>query len=470
MKALLVLFALIIASPFAHADRARLLADDKEALQARVDLIQQAKSEIYVEYFSVWKDDQSIAGISLLLDAARRGVKVKMVIDALANKIPKAYFATMIEQGTDSKGNVNIEFRLYNPFTLNLHKLTRRDHSKLLIVDGEKMITGGRNVGDKYFGFGKKRNFKDLDIILDGPAVQAARADFLAVFNSKIVKNPIFERNLPAKVALEVCEQQLDRDQQMCEKRKKFTLKLYDEALQRLEISLDKIIDGTHEQFVESNTGNDWLAGRPNNSNIEFLSHKPDELVTKKTAYMSHALMKIANSAEKELNIMSPYLIPTKEVLAIMQELIFRGVKVRMVTNSVLSTDNFFAQAAYLAVKQSMIDMGVEIYEYNGPDTAHGKAFVLDNKVAFVGSFNLDPRSLFLNREVGVVIRNSPELVDQLNTEIESFRKDSLLVAQDGRAQNEEEQAARLKSLSKGKRALLGLIKLFVPVFKNQVY
>jgi putative cardiolipin synthase len=470
MKVLLVIFALFFATTSAQADRARLLETDRDALQARVDLIQQAKSEILIEYFSVWKDDQSISGIALLLDAARRGVKVKVVIDALANKIPRSYFATLMEHGKDAQGNVNIEFRLYNPFTLNLQKLTHRDHSKLFIVDGEKMITGGRNVGDKYFGFGKKRNFRDLDIILDGPAVKDAREDFLAVFNSDIVKNPVKDRHLPSNVALENCERPQDKDRQNCEKRKKVTLKTYKEALQRLEVSLDKIVDGSWKSVVESNTGTDWLAGYESEATIEFLSHKPDELVTKKTAYMSYELEKIIRTAQDEINIMSPYFIPTKEVMALLQELIYRGVKIRVVTNSVLSTDNFFAQAAYISMKEQVIAMGVELWEYNGPDTAHGKAFVMDNKLSFVGSFNLDPRSIFLNREVGVIIRNSPEIVEDLRANIEGYRKNSLLVGKDGQPQNIEEQKIRIKSLNKGKRALLGLIRLFVPVFKNQAY
>ena len=260
MKALSILIAFLVAFcpiSYVSADRVRLLIDDKEALQARVELIEQGKSEIIVEYFSVWNDDQSVGGVALLLEAARRGVKVKFIIDALANKLPKSFFTTLTDHAKDSQGNINIEFRLYNPFTLNLHKLTRRDHSKLLIVDGEKMITGGRNVGDKYFGCNKKRNFKDLDIILDGKSVQTARNNFFAVFNSHIVKNPVIERNLPSQMALENCERPTDRDFQRCQQRKKHALKTYKNTLQRIEIALDKIVDGSISSIVESHTGKD---------------------------------------------------------------------------------------------------------------------------------------------------------------------------------------------------------------------
>src|SRR3989344_1039233 len=100
MKALSILIAFLVAFcpiSYVSADRVRLLIDDKEALQARVDLIQQAKSEIIVEYFSVWNDDQSVGGVALLLEAARRGVKVKFIIDALANKLTKSFFTTLTD-------------------------------------------------------------------------------------------------------------------------------------------------------------------------------------------------------------------------------------------------------------------------------------------------------------------------------------------------------------------------------------
>lgn len=470
MKTLLILLTSIFIANNAYADRIRTLVNDNDALQARVDIIQQAKSEILVEYFSVWNDDQSVGGVALLLDAARRGVKVKVIIDALANKVPKSFFTTLEERARDAQGNVNIEVRLYNPFTLNLAKLTRRDHSKMIIVDGKIMITGGRNVGDKYFGFNNKRNFKDLDVILDGSAVQAARQNFMQVFNSSIVKDTIKQKDLPSFVIGKPCQQPAYEDRERCERRKKVILKRYNEALTRMEQILESIMNSSNDDILKSNTGTDWLANMPNTAQLEFISHKPDELVTKKTAYLSHAILKLVSESQKELNIMSPYLIPTKEVMSLFQELLNRGVKIRVVTNSLLSTDNFFAQAAYQATKEEMTKMGIEIYEYNGPDTAHGKAFIIDGKVGFVGTFNLDPRSLNLNREVGIIIRNDDVFMKDLESEIETFRQDSLLVSKDGKAQNLEEQKKRYKTLSPAKRALVRIIRLFVPVFKSQVY
>ncbi|GIL17341.1 MAG: hypothetical protein BroJett040_10920 [Oligoflexia bacterium] len=189
LKFLTVFFGFILAAQSSFAEKVRLLADDREALQARVDILQQAKSEIIAEYFSVWNDDQSIGGMALLIDAAQRGVKVKVIIDAISNMIPRAVFAALRQKGMDIYGNQNLEVKVYNPIGINLLRATHRDHAKMIIVDGHTIISGGRNVGDKYFGLSKDRNFHDLDIIMSGPAVQDARQNFLKAWNSKIVSD-----------------------------------------------------------------------------------------------------------------------------------------------------------------------------------------------------------------------------------------------------------------------------------------
>ena len=470
MKVFIAAFILLFSS-IASADRVRLLAEDQDALQARVDLVQQAKHEILAEYFSVWNDDQSVGAFALLLDAARRGIKVKIVMDALSNTVPKSFFTTLLEHAKDAQGNVNIEIKLYNPPSLNLLKITHRDHSKMLIVDGKRMITGGRNIGDKYFGLNKKRNFSDIDILLDGKAVTQAREDFLSVFNSDIVKDAAHYRNLPTQLMLEKCEKALSRDEENCIRRRDRMLRAYRESLARIEENLKNIMEDTPTSIVRPNTGRDWLEDTPDGADIEFISHQPDEYVSKETAHLTHAFEDMISKTQTDLNILSPYLVPTKNMYKLFEDLIQRGVRVRIVTNSLSSTDNLFAQAGYLNAKKKLIKMGIELYEFNGPDTSHGKAAIIDNKVAFVGTYNLDPRSAYLNREVGIFVNSSPnnKIVLDLEAEIEAHRMNSLLVGKDGEIQNLDEQKRRRKELSKTKRGLLKFIQLFVPLFRSQI-
>lgn len=469
MKILILI--LILCSLNIQAARLRLLSTDQDALQARVDLIQQAEHEILAEYFSVWEDAQSIGGFALLLEAARRGVKVKIIMDALSNTVPKSFFATMLEKGKDAQGNANIEIKLYNPISLNLFRLTHRDHAKMLIVDGKRMITGGRNVGDKYFGLNTKRNFKDIDILLDGPGVTEAREDFLATFNSEIVKDATRPYRLPSYVEQKNCIKSTDRETRLCERQRQHLLRTYKKTLARIEENLADILEDTPDSIVKPNTGTDWLAGIQDGADVDFISHQPDEFVSKENAHLSVAILEFAKSTRNDLNILSPYLIPTANTLTLFEDIIARGGTIRIVTNSLQSTDNLFAQAGYFAYKDKLIKMGVELYEFNGPDTSHGKVAVVDGSVAFVGTYNLDPRSAFLNREVGVFIKSSPNnhLANTLTEEIERYRQNSLLVGINGKPQNIEEQEKRMKEYSKTKKAALRVIRLFVPLFKDQL-
>jgi len=392
-------------------------------------------------------------------------------MDELSKTVPKAFFTTMMEHGRDSQGNINIEIKLYNPLSINLLKATHRDHSKMLIIDGERMITGGRNVGDKYFGLNKKRNFSDIDILASGAVVKDAREDFLAAFNSKISKPSAKMENLPSNLILEKCEKLLQKDIDTCERRKKFMMRSYAEAISRISKNLNDILINTPTSIVQSHTNKDWLEDVEEGAVMDFISHKPDQFVSKDTADLSSALRALAAGTKKDLNILSPYLIPTKNAFDIFETLIKKGVRVRIVTNSLGSTDNLFAQAGYLAAKDRLIAMGIELYEFNGPDTSHGKVCVIDETMAFVGTYNLDPRSAFLNREVGMLVKSSPnnQVANELSQEIENFRSNSLLVGKDGQPQNVEEQESRFKAQSKTKRAALKVIKMFVPLFRNQI-
>lgn len=211
MKSILFCITLIACySLTTFADKALLLSNDQNALQARIDLIQQAKSEVIAEYFSVWNDEQSIGGLALLIEAAQRGVHVKVIVDALSNTIPRALFATLLEKGKDASGNQTLEIRVYNPVSLNLFNLTYRDHAKMLVADGKRIITGGRNVGDKYFGLNKNKNFNDLDILAEGSVATQARENFYKVWHSKQAKEVSLYEYDPKNLDPWACRQESD--------------------------------------------------------------------------------------------------------------------------------------------------------------------------------------------------------------------------------------------------------------------
>jgi putative cardiolipin synthase len=457
----------------AHADRIILLRNDQQAAEARVDLIRQAQHEIYAEYFSIWNDAQSVAGFSLLLEAAKRGVKVKILMDAISNRVPPSIFASLLQKGIDDKGNQNIEIKLYNPvFTRNFLSITHRDHAKLLIVDGNRMITGGRNVSNKYFGLDKNKNYIDLDVLLDGDAVKVASQDFLAVFESHIVGPPNTKRFEAENLLPEKCLRSTMRDTEICERRRKHLIYQLDRDIQRICRRLETIFNEATATPILPSNGRDWLDNVPKGASITYVAHKPDAFVSNKTAELTVAIHQLLAKANSEVIIITPYLVPTDEMLQIFKEAIEnRNVNIKIITNSLNATDSLFSHAGYLHHKDELIEMGVELYEYNGPDTLHAKTILVDQSIGFVGSYNFNPRSAFLNREVGVFINSSPDnqFATDLMYEIEKFKENSLLVGKDGFVQNKSQQTQNKKKIGVKIKTQLAFIRLLMPYIKSQL-
>ncbi len=469
----LFLATLLILSSFSPAlaqVKARWIVDDKDALQSRVDIIEQAKEEILVEYFYVAEDDQSLGGIALVLEAARKGVKVKIILDAIFASLPRSLYAALFDMARDAQGGNNIQIKVYNPISLNLFKMDQRDHAKMIIVDNNILMTGGRNLGDSYFGINKKRNFHDLDILVQGSLARDARENFMAVWDSNIVQDPQMYEYAQEKLDPVSCAYQ--EDITSCQLRQQYAVnevKRQQTAIRRVFQEIITIEPG--EDLVSSETRKEWLANSPIIQDVKFLSHKPDVLVSPKTAYLSHDLLKMLQSAKKDVNIVTPYLVPTENVIEAFRTLKARGVPVRIITNSLRSTDNLMTQAAYRTMQKELVKMGIEIWEYNKIDTIHAKTALFDYNHILVGTFNLDPRSAFINREMGLSLLDSENtgLAKQLEEIIENFRKDSVLVAKDGVAYNTEWQKDNVKELTPNQLLVYKALLYIAPTIKHKL-
>ncbi len=456
----------LLLSQNSFADKVILLENDQDALQARVDIIQQAKHEIIAEYFSVWDDEQSIGAMALLLEAAQRGIQVKVIVDSLSNTIPRSIFAALEKRGKDKQGNQTLQIKVYNPLQFNLLLATHRDHAKMLIVDSQRIISGGRNVGDKYFGLNKVRNFNDLDFLGEGDVAVQARRNFMQVWNSDVVANQELYQYTDKNLDPQSCLSAGDRDH--CEFVRQDAFKQLDLAEKQMLKIFQEIIKKQDDDVVESGTNKNWLENINSTVTAEFISQDPEVLNNKRHDTLTERLAEILSSAEIEANIITPYLIPTTRLMRIFKSLQERGIKVRIITNSLQSTDNLFAQAGYRAAKKELISLGIEIYEYNGPDTVHAKTAVVDGKVALIGTYNIDPRSAHLNREIGVKITDSDDnrIINELTRTIENFRSRSTLVSKNG---VEITKPDEFKGVSKKKKLALKIINLLLPLIKNQI-
>jgi putative cardiolipin synthase len=347
--ALVLVIALVTAA--ARADVVRILDDPREAVQARVDVIQQANDKVTLLYFLARDDRVTLGVLALLRDAKRRGVgDVRVIVDGSFHHIPKAVLALLRDEG--------VETRVYHPLNLRHPSwMFRRMHEKVIVADSARYITGGRNLGEAYFGLASKKNYVDRDVYVDGDSAADADRHFEDLWSSKHV----------AQLRVHVSE-----------KEKQAAGKRLDEVLQELACS----------GVIALDTRRDWSAGRKDAGAVTFLRDPADRVSM------------VIEAAERSIVIESPYFIPSRSMRALLERKLAAGVQVLVVTNSLRSTDGLLPQAAYLKYRRRLVRAGVDFREFKGPDPLHAKSIVVDGRVALIGSYNIDPRSQYLNTEV----------------------------------------------------------------------
>lgn len=410
----------------ARADKMRILDNPVEAAQVMVDLMQQARKSIKAQYFIVGSDPLTYAGLALAKEAAWRGCDVRIIMDAGFNTVPPSVTGYLMTQG--------VQIKLYHPFRLSrLDWVTRRMHDKGLSIDGVKMVRGGRNVQDSYFGRAR-RNFIDRDAYLEGKVVRASDAYFDKLWDSKEV-SWVDTRRLTAR--------RFEEGRQIIEK---------------------AAAETTQSRKWKLNTGTNWGRGLPDIGVIHFL-HDP---VGRKDIDpgIAESLRDLLRKGRKSILIESPYLVPTPEFYREVQSARNRGVdRIEIITNSAVSTDGLYTYAGYEASKRKLGREGVSLWEFKGPDTLHAKSAVIDGRHAVVGSFNLDPRSQRLNTETAVAT-DDPRTATVLTRSINAHKQVSWRIGPDGRAVGDD---AGYPGVTPGKRIQICIMRMMLPLIWKQL-
>jgi putative cardiolipin synthase len=313
-----------------------------------------------------------------------------------------------------------IEVRLFNPWTTRgprfvtalefltrAHVLNRRMHNKTYIADNHFAIVGGRNIGDRYFGLYAPFVQNDLDVLVAGPVVSAVTVTFDQYWNSENTYPPaLFAREQRSRQALTLTREEIDaavaEDANL----------LQAFPLQRADWSW----------YLEE------LVGTFAPASAEIYYDSPDILDASRARLYTQFKALIA-SARSEVLISSPYFIPDEEFRQLMRDLVTRGVRVAIVTNSLATNNHVVAHTGYRRWRREVLDAGAELYEmradagalalYRTPPAEpaalglHTKAVVVDRQWSFIGSPNVDPRSMVLNTEIGVAAEGA-ELADRL--------------------------------------------------------
>ncbi len=394
-----------------------ILERGEEALLARAWLVDHAQRSIEVQYF-IWSTDNiGILASEALLRAANRGVQVRVIVDDLLIDAPDRSLLALAR-------HPNAEIRIYNPVhsvgtpwykrllnvVTNFRGINQRMHDKTLIVDGSMAITGGRNMADEYFDFDHAYNFRDRDALVMGAVVPAMRGSFERFWRSDL-SVPV--ESLISDTLSDADVQQIYRE-----------LREYAANTANFAPEVRAAIDAIPATFPQIATQLAW--GR-----VDFIHDLPGKNDGRAGlgggGLSSATLAALLKSAQRDVLIQSPYLVLSDAALDAFQQLRARGVRVRISTNSLASTDNLQAFSGYRKQRAKLIAMGLDVHEYQ-PDpqvqqqvmqryaalraeapvfALHAKTLVVDRRVAYIGTYNLDPRSENLNTEVGVIIHDA---------------------------------------------------------------
>jgi len=423
MRVLAAVLVLALIAVAASADVFRIIDDPREAAQARVDIIQQATTDISALYFIARDDRVTLAALALLCDARRRGVPhVRLIVDANSNRIPKAVLAHLRAEG--------VEVRVYHPLTLRHPSwVFRRMHEKIVIADGARYITGGRNLADAYFGLAKKKNYVDRDVYIDGPTAAEAARHFENVWTSNQVRE-LHVRVSPAAI---------------------------ERARQTLNAMLRDLECGG---FVALNTGRDWSEGQPQVESVRFLH---DPVIPGTGPRVADRLAEVLGGAKTSIVIESPYFVPSTPMRRLLYKKLGEGVSITFLTNSLHSGDGVLPYAGYLKYRRRMLRAGMDVREYKGPDALHAKSMVIDGRIAVVGSYNADPRSQNLNTEVMCVTEDAA-VARALTESIELHMNNAWKIERSGWPAGE-----RYPSIPAAVGLRLWGARILLPIFENQL-
>ncbi len=389
------------------------LPDGKESYMARLAMVEAAQKTLDVQYF-IWSDDVSgTVFADRLLAAADRGVRVRLLLDMAVGAQKEVRSAALA-------AHPNIQVGFFNPMTAlkgvfagnpipligEIDRMQCRMHNKIMIADNTILIGGGRNLGDAYFGIHRKNNSRDLDYIANGPVVKDAAKAYDLYW-----KSPLTVIDDQTKVTGRDRKKLEDLRERVAKKKRK----LAEDNRCPYPIALHR---GEALRFLSQ------MTGRMIWTDYKFVADPPERMLktTREASPVGHSMEDALAAAKKDIVIHNAYFIPQHGLLNVLQEAVQRGVRVRILTNSLSSKSGLAAMAGYANRRLDILNTGAELYELKGKSPSrrgyvhadhlttlsmHTKGLVVDDHLSFITSYNMDPRSKFINTESGVFVEDA---------------------------------------------------------------
>lgn len=395
------------------------LADGDQALGARLRLIENAQTTLDLQYFLMKPDLGGALITDALLKAADRGVRVRLLLDDFFTKVKDSSLA-LVDR------HENIDVRIFNPaarpwpkpvgMTFEFARVNRRMHNKSFTADQAFSIIGGRNIADEYFQLNTSSEFADFDLLVVGPPVKSIGQSFDRYWNDGWSVPLTRLHGEPSAQELQQARAELEAELVPARQ-------IYDDAVENPYIRQI----GTAAAPVYR--GRASLVVDPTGKLKQPVRGGPRPL--------AETLLARMRDASREVVLITPYFVPEDYGARLFSELAQRGVRVRIITNSLASTNHPYVHAGYRRHRVDLLQAGVELYELRAdalqtlglvPDDSeigvvmHTKLAVIDDQV-FVGSMNLDPRSIKQNSEMGLFI-DSPAFAREVLTDLNGGIRD----------------------------------------------
>ncbi|WP_296224256.1 phospholipase D family protein [Ralstonia sp. UBA689] len=440
-------------APSGEVSGFRLIPSGAEAYATLLTLADRAERTLDLQYFIIGSDNAVRELMRHVRAAAERGVRVRVLVDDLHSDARDLAFLRFAS-------HKNIDVRLFNPFpggrmsnltrylsgAAEFRRVNRRMHNKAFIADNALAVTGGRNLGAEYFTQDKTTNFVDLDVLTAGPAVRQLSAAFDTYWNSEfaypvqaLAPEPSRahppeqkEGNYPPPVAppgrpaeppqhIEVPTQPIDMAAASSSQEPEHKL-------------TDQAAPTPIDPLPLRPAARDWFLADQIARNRLQLEWAPARVIVDRPAKVSgddvapggervaRTLLHEIEQSQREVILISPYFVPGQRGMAVVKGLQERGVRLRVLTNSLAATDAPIVHVGYAKYRSALLDDGVELYELrptlgdrpkmfgtfrSAQASLHVKAIIIDRSTLFVGSMNVDPRSVGLNTETGLIIRSA---------------------------------------------------------------
>lgn len=411
------------------SERVLCVDDNLDALLWRLRIIESAQEEIIFATYNFHDDESGKDVMSALLQAAERGVKVRMIVDGITKTLNigrSAFFKTL-------SSNENVEIRIYNPVHLGMPwRLNYRMHDKYIVADNKAYILGGRNTKNVSLGEYQEKKDMDRDVVVYNQdekkteSLSQVKDYFESIWNYKNTK--VYKKSI--------------RNQ--------------DEIIKRMEQHYISLKQRYKDAFTEINWKENTIA-----TNGITLWFNPIESQNKKPILFKS----LCNTMEmgKEIIIQTPYLICNQDMYQYFIKL-NKGRNIRVITNAVENGANFCGCADYLNEKENILATGIDLFEYTRKQSSHTKTVLIDDNISIIGSFNFDIRSTYLDTELMLVIQ-SKELNKELREKDEKAMKESRCFYSDGRV--EFGSNAKEENLGIGKKIFYRILRSVIRPFRH---